>query len=137
MNVEALTRGLVAGYIADVITDRTAPPIRFGAIGAVVAMVGAAISDGWWRAPFVLFAITVAAVSWAVQRLALIGIARIGPPISGHRQAVGRALEEADLPTGPLSLLRLGRRVFTRGMGHEFDRLITIVADLDASLGEI
>lgn len=129
----------MAGYVTDVVGDRTRPLIRTGVVVAVIAVVLAVVTSGWWTAFWAVIAVVAggsAGLVWLLGVVARRLISRLGPPLTGHRQAVAQALDEADLPTGPLSLLRLGRRVQKAGADDELRRLWSIVDDLRADLGE-
>lgn len=129
-----LGRGLVAGMLERQITDRSSV-VRWVGIGLmVVGVVGAIGFGGFVRG----LGITVALVGLIIvllvgllRAMAIGAINKFATPtsIAEKRDVIDRAMERADLPTGPISIVRFLVRL-RRGVGKEVTRLDTVLDDL-------
>lgn len=138
VDVKDLARGLVAGLLMETVEARGRLAARVAVIVAVLAVVGAVVADGGLRIVLVilgLIALAVAAISVLLRRLVVAAIRRIGQPrrLDAHRAAIDRAIEQAELPTGPVSALKTAWRL-RKGVGPEVDRLHGIVDRLTTEL---
>lgn len=103
-----------------------------------LALIGAIALDGWlrWLAVLVVLgALLVLLFVFVTKRLAKGLINRLAPPadLSHVRERFATAIAEADIPTGPLGLLRLVWRL-RNGVGPEIERLGLVVTRLESEL---
>lgn len=122
-----LVKSLVVGFVLDLIRDRTRIVILAGAFVAVVSVVLMVVLDGagrWLAALTVLVGLGMIVVTWGARRLATAILSRFAPPelAEEQRDRVTAAIDEAGIPTGPLSGLRFAWRL-RQGVGAEVDRL--------------
>ncbi len=133
-----LARGIVAGLVMETVEGRgrLAARVAFGI--ALLAGVGAVVGDGVLRLLLVAVAILaalIAVVTVVLRRLVVAAVGRIGTPadLRHHRTSIDRALERAELPTGPWTAFKMAWRL-RKGVGPEVDRLHDIVSRLSTEL---
>lgn len=136
-----LMKSLVVGFVLDLIRDRTRIVILAGTFVAVVSVVLVVVLDGpvrWLAVLTVFVGIAMVVVTWGARGLATAILSRVAPPelAEDQRDRVTAAIEEAGIPTGPLSGARFAWRL-RRGVGTEVDRVREVArrlqADLDAT----
>ncbi len=140
MDAVELGRSLFAGVLARKISSTRQPLVIAGAATSVVTLLLVLILDGGWRwlavAGFVLAGLATVTI-WLVGTFALLLVRRVVSAdqrdLSGAGDAVDQAVDELDLPTGPVSALRLLWRL-RRGVGEEVDRVRDIGEELIARL---
>ena len=140
MDAVELGRSLFAGVLARKISSTRQPLVIAGAAASVVTLLLVLLLDGGWRwlavAGFVL-AVAATVTIWLVGTFALLLVRRVVSAdqrdLSGAGDAVDQAVDELDLPTGPVSALRLLWRL-RRGVGEEVDRVRDIGEELIARL---
>ena len=105
-------------------------------VASVVLLVLAVVLDGGWRwlaAVLCVAAIVATLATFVVGTMALVLVRRVVSTeqrdLSDAGDAVDRAVEELDLPTGPVSALRLLWRL-RKGVGEEVDRVTEIGQEL-------
>lgn len=133
-----LMKSLVVGFVLDLIRDRTRIVILAGAFVAVVSVVLVIVLDGpvrWLAVLTVLLGIAMIVITWGARRLATAILSRFAPPelAEDQRDRVTAAIEEAGIPTGPLSGTRFAWRL-RRGVGTEVDRVLDVARRLQADL---
>lgn len=138
MDAEDLARGLVAGVLVDTVEGRGRSMSRTAAVIGVLALIAVFVLDGAWRGlmvVIVLLALLAAAVTFLVRKVAVAAIHRIGTPgdFGEHRAAIDQAIDDADLPTGPIATAKFAWRL-RKGAGAETDRLLAIVGRLRTEL---
>jgi hypothetical protein len=138
VDVKDLARGLVAGLLMETVEARGRLAARVATAVAVLAVIGAVVADGGLRILLVALAalaLVVAAVTVLLRRLVVAAIRRIGQPrrLDAHRAAIDRAIDQAELPTGPWTALKAAWRL-RKGVGPEVDRLHGIVDRLTNEL---
>ena len=69
-------------------------------------------------------------MSVALRWLAIRAVRMVAEPAPDPEERVRAAFEEADLPSGPLSLARLFVRVARGGVGDEVERLRSVLTRL-------
>jgi len=131
---DELGRGLVAGMLEKQISDRGSVGrwIGIGIMGAGGLM--AIGFGGFMRGlgiTLVLVGLIVVHVVALIRTMALGAIRRFAAPtsIAEKRAVIDHATERADLPTGPISIVRFLYRL-RKGVGPELQRLDTILDDL-------
>ena len=132
-----LAKGIVAGYVIDLIRGRAATFIVGGLVVGVVAAVGVVFFDGFGAVGLGIVAcigFAVALVSVILRWLAIRAVCMVAQPAPDPEERVRAAFAEADLPTGPLSLARLFVRVARGGAGGELDRLRGVLTRLAADV---
>lgn len=140
MDAENLARGLVAGVLVDTVEVRGRSMARGALVIAVLGLVAAVLLDGGWRWFFVvavLGALGAAVLVSIIRRLSVAMIHRIGTPedFGDHRAAIDRAVDDADLPTGPVAAVRFAWRL-RKDAGAETERLTAIVTALRNELDD-
>ncbi len=133
-----LARGIVAGLVMETVEARGRLAARVAFAVAVLALVGAVLADGGVRLGLgvvAVIALFVAAATVVLRRLVVAVVGRIGAPadLRHHRAAISRAIETAELPTGPWTAFKMAWRL-RRGVGPEVDRLHDIVSRLSTEL---
>ena len=129
-----LGRGLVAGMLERQVVGR-GTTVRWVGVALIVVGVVAAIGfGGFLRGLAILFALiglSIVLLVGLVRKLALVAIRRFATPTSlaEKRDVIDRAMDDADLPTGPISILRFLSRL-RRGVGSEVRRLDAVLDDL-------
>lgn len=136
MDAVALGRSLLAGVLARKITATRRPLVAIGAVTSLVLLVLAVVFDGGWRwlaAVLFVAALVATLATFVVGTMALVLVRRVVSTeqrdLSDAGDAVDRAVEELDLPTGPVSALRLLWRL-RKGVGEEVDRVTEIGQEL-------
>lgn len=137
-NTLDLARGLISGWLTDQVNNRGDLPLKGGFALGLVGLVVAVFASGWWRAPGVILffiGLTVFGVVWLVQRAAKFAISRFATPrsLAGQHQEIQNAIDDMDLPTSPLAILRFLNRV-RKGPGPELDRIQLVVGRLSDRL---
>ena len=133
-----VAQGLIAGWMADQVDDRGKGAQRTGLIVAVVGLALAILVSGWWRGVglFALFlGLAFFAAVWLARKAALYAITRFAAPrsLADSQDEIRGAIEEMDLPTSPLAIVRfLGR--LRKGPGPEVDRVKSVVSRLENDL---
>ncbi len=136
MDIDDIGRGVVAGVLVGQVDDKTGLAFRMGLIAAAGSLAIAVLVDNWlrWLAVLVfLLALGFLLAVFISKRLAKATISRIAPPAKIDAAQFATAYEEADLPTGPMALLRLIWRL-RKGVGPEIDRLAIVVNGLRSDL---
>lgn len=138
MQLDDFARGAVASLMADQVRQKTGFAYTASGGLAVLALLGTVFLGGWWRAlAIVLVLMGLAALGFVflTKRVALVVVNRLGPPadLGGAREYFAAAIEEADVPTGPVGFLRLIWRL-RRGVGPELERLGVVVSKLKGQL---
>lgn len=137
-DVELVARGLISGWLTDQVDDRGGVPLKIGVGVALFGLLGAVFTDGVLRALFVIVLLVGAVVAtavWIARWLAIRGIRWFGEPrgLRQHRGEIQAAIDEADLPTGPLAIARFLFRL-RRGVSAEVDRVQGIVNELTETI---
>ena len=133
-----LGRGLVAGMLERQVRDRGSV-VRW--IGVAVMLVGVVAAVGWGGfvrglgITLVLVGLIVVLLVMLVRTMALAAINKFATPTSlaEKREVIDRAMDRADLPTGPIAIVRFLVRL-RRGVGPEVARLDTVLDDLREEL---
>jgi hypothetical protein len=139
MDVDDFVSGVVAALLTDQVDEKTGLAFKVGWVAAAVALLATILTGGWLRA-FALIGLllTLAFLVFVFvsKRIARAVIGRLAPPadISNARANFETAVAEADIPTGPTSLLRLVWRL-RKGIGPEVERLAAVVNRMRADLG--
>ncbi len=129
-----LARGLVSSYASELVRDRArVPMIGFTAVGVAMLLVALIVRGGFGVALVVvgLLVLGVAVLIFLLRGLALFSIRKVARPVPDFQQRVAEAIEGADLPTGPLSIVRLLNRLRKGGVDDEIDRLKLVLGDLN------
>lgn len=134
MEIDGFVKGVVAALLTDQVDGKAGLAAKVGWIGAALAALGVVFGDGWLRGLAVLVLLVCLAFLvfvYVSRRFAKAIINRFAPPVemSQVRANFDAAVAEADLPTGPVSLLRLVWRL-RKGVGPEVDRLLGVVSRL-------
>ncbi len=139
VQIDDLALGLATGVLANVVRTKAklASTVAW-CVAALMALLTVVVSSTGWRIVFVFgLAAALATVSftWLLKRLAIGAIGRVGEPqdIEGYREAIDKAVDTADLPTGPMSALRFAWRL-RNGAGPEVDRFAKIAQSLRSEL---
>lgn len=133
-----LAQGLVAGWMSDQVNDRGKSSERIGLGIAVVGLLVAVLASGWWRG-LGIFALCLGlaffAAIWLLRKAAHFAIARFAEPksMTGSREEINSAIDEVDLPTSPLAIVRFLSRL-RKGPGPELDRIKSVVGRLNSDL---
>lgn len=133
-----LARGLVASFAADLVKDRLRVPIvGFIVVAVVLFGMALAVRGGAGIGIFVvgLIALGMAGLFVAIRWVALFGVRRLGPAVPDHEDRVAEFFAAADLPTGPISVVRLLNRLRKGGADDELDRLRKVLDDLSGEFG--
>lgn len=129
-----LARGIVAGMLEKQVKDRGSFARWFGIAILVVGFLLALLFGGFGRGlgiTMVLVGLIIILIVGLVRALALGTIRKFATPhsIAEKRDEIDSAMEKADLPTGPVSVIRFLYRL-RKGVGPEVARLDTIMEDL-------
>ncbi len=138
MGWNELGRGLVAGMLERQIKDRGSF-VRW--IGVAIIVVGVVAAVGWGGfvrglgITLVLVGLIVVLLVLLVRTMALAAINKFATPTSlaEKRDVIDRAMDRADLPTGPIAIVRFLVRL-RKGVGTEVARLDTVLDDLREEL---
>lgn len=129
-----LAKGLVAGMLERQVQARGSVP-RWVGIGLIVLGVLAAVVFGGFvrglGVTLALVGVIIVLIVALARALALGTIRKFATPqsIAEKREEIDRAMERADLPTGPVSVIRFLYRL-RKGVGSEVERLDVIIDDL-------
>ncbi len=133
-----LGRGLVAGMLERQIKGRGSV-VRW--LGVAVMVIGVVAAVGWGGfvrglgITLVLVGLIVVLLVSLIRTVALAAINKFATPTSlaEKREVIDRAMDRADLPTGPISIVRFLVRL-RKGVGPEVTRLDTVLDDLREEL---
>ena len=141
MDVQAIARGIVSGMLADQIERRGKTLALVLAAISIVGLIAAVALSGWFRffgvVAMLFFAgatVALLIARWGAVKM----VHRIAEPqdLQEHRATIAAAIDDADLPTGPIAAIRFAWRM-RGGVGDEVDRLRVIAErvseHLDAS----
>lgn len=133
-----LAQGLVAGWMSDQVKGRGTGVQRIGLLAGAIGLLLAVLADGWLRGIglFLLFGgVVFFGAIWIVRWPALFVIRRFAEPASmaDHRAEIEAAINEVDLPTSPLAIVRFLVRL-RKGPGPELDRMKSVVSRLQTDL---
>lgn len=133
-----LAKGLVAGMLERQVTSRGSLARRVGIAILVIGLISAVFFGGFLRGlgiTMVLLGLIIILLVALARALALGTIRKFATPqsIAEKREEIDRAMDRADLPTGPVSVIRFLYRL-RRGVGTEVERLDTIIDDLREEL---
>lgn len=109
--------------------------VRWIGIGTMVVGGLAAVAFGGFMRglgiTLVLVGLIIVLIVGLVRTMALSAINRFATPtsIAEKREVIDQAMESADLPTGPISIVRFLYRL-RKGVGPELRRLDTVMHDL-------
>ncbi len=136
--MDDLVLGLVAGAIADKIRSRSRAALLTAGVIALAAVVGLIVFGTVGRVLCVLVLLLAAgaALLTVVARRIIVGLLDRGidtTDLADRRAALDDAVEELDIPAGPVSLLRFAWRL-RRGAGAEVDRVAAIARRLQDDL---
>lgn len=129
-----LGRGLVAGMLEKQISDRGSVVRRVGVVLMVLGCIAAIGWGGFVRGlgiTVVLIGLIIVLLVGLLRAMALGAINKFATPTSlaEKRDVIDRAMERADLPSGPISIVRFLVRL-RKGVGSEVERLDTVLDDL-------
>lgn len=135
---DELGRGLVAGMLERQVRGRSSMTRR---VGVAFMAIGAATAIGWGGAlrglgiTLVLIGLILVLLVALVRAMAVGAINKFATPttIAEKRDVIDHALERADLPAGPISVIRFLVRL-RRGVGSEVERLDSVLDDLREEL---
>ncbi|GJM37876.1 MAG: hypothetical protein DHS20C19_12430 [Acidimicrobiales bacterium] len=133
-----LIKSMVVGFVLELIRDRTRIVMFAGAFIAVASIVLVVALDGpvrWLALLTTLLGVAMIVITWGARRLATAILSRFAPPelAEDQREQVTAAIEEAGIPTGPLSGLRFAWRL-RRGVGTEAERVLGVARRLQGEL---
>lgn len=139
MDLDDFAKGAVASLLTDQVDAKAGFASKVALVVVAVSVVVAVLADGWirWLVIFVLLlGLALLVFVFITKRLAVGIINRLAPPVdlANARQTFGTAIAEADVPTGPIGLLRLVWRL-RKGVGPEIERLGEVVTRLRSELG--
>lgn len=129
MDTDDFVKGVVAAVLTDQVDDKAGLASNVGWLVLAAAVPAAVFAHGWVRFVGILVAVLTVAflvfvfVSKYVTK-AVIG--RFATPVEGARERFSAAVDEADLPTGPVAFLRMVWRL-RNGVGPEVERLEAVV----------
>lgn len=137
-DVDDLVVGLVAGSLIDQIRARSRTLLIAATVIGAIAIVGIAALPTFGRVvcALALLVAIAAAVFTFLARKAIIALLDQGVDrgeLASHREALDRAVEELDVPSGPISMARLAWRL-RRGTGDEVERIKGIAQRLQREL---
>lgn len=129
-----VAKGIVAGMLEQQVKLRGSLARWFGIAIVVIGLLGAVLFGGFVRGlgiTMVLVGLIVILVVALLKALAIGTIRKFATPhsIAEKRVEIDTAMEKADLPTGPIAVIRFLYRL-RKGVGSEVDRLNTIMDDL-------
>ena len=137
-DVDDLVVGLVAGSVIDQVRGKARAILTALALVGVLAIVGLVAAPTWGKVlcALILVVAAVGALFTLAARRAVVALLDRGidrTDLASHREAIDRAVDELELPSGPISMARLAWRL-RRGTGDELDRIKTIAARLQDEL---
>lgn len=129
-----VARGLVAGMLETQVKSKGSVARWVGIGVLVIGLLCAVFFGGFFRGlgiTMVLVGLIVLLVVALIRALALGTIRKFATPhsIAEKRDEIAAATEKADLPTGPVSVIRFLYRL-RKGVGPEVARLDKIMDDL-------
>ena len=127
-------RGLVAGMLEKQVKDRGSMVRWVGIAAIVVGVLTAIVWGGFPRGlgiTVALFGLIIVLLVGLLRAMAIGAIHKFATPTSlaEKRDVIDHAMEQADLPTGPISIVRFLVRL-RKGVGSEVSRLDTVLDDL-------
>ncbi len=133
-----LGRGLVAGMLERQIKDRGSFARWVGVAIMVAGLIAAVGWGGFVRGlgiTLVLVGLIIVLLVLLVRTMALAAINKFATPTSlaEKRDVIDRAMDRANLPTGPIAIVRFLVRL-RKGVGPEVSRLDTVLDDLREEL---
>ena len=133
-----VAKGLVAGMLERQIEARGSTARWIAVAVMVLGVLSAVLFGGFVRGLGITIALLglIALLTIALVRaVAMTTIRKFATPqsIAEKREEIDRAMDRADLPTGPLSVIRFVYRL-RRGVGAEVERLDVIIEDLREEL---
>ena len=137
-DVDDVVIGLVAGSLIDQIRTKTKAILVAIAVVAALAIIGIVVAPTWGKVLCVLVLIAAVAgvVFTLVARRAIVALLDRGidrTDLAEHRAAVDRAVDQFDIPSGPVSMARLAWRL-RRGTGDEIERIKQVALQLQDDL---
>ncbi len=131
---DALGPGLVAGMLQKQIADGRSIGRWVGIASMVIGALGAVAFGGSMRGlgiTLVLIGLIIVLVVALVRAMALGSIRRFATPtsIAEKRGVIDQTMETADIPRGPVSVVRFLYGV-SKGAKPEVERLTTVMDDL-------
>lgn len=137
-DVDDLVIGLVAGSVIDQIRAKSKTILTALGVVGILAIAGLVAAPTWGKVVcgLILAAVVAGALFTVVARRAVVALLDRGidrTDLGAHREAVDRAVEELELPSGPVSMARLAWRL-RRGTGQEVDRIKAIAVRLQSEL---
>lgn len=138
MGIDGFARGVIASLLTDQVDRKTDLVFKIALAALAAAVAVAVMADGvfrWLAVAGALLFLALLLVVLATRRLAKGIINRFAPPIdiATSRQSFDSAVVAADLPTGPVALLRLVWRL-RKGVGPEITRLAAVIDRLRSDL---
>lgn len=129
-----VAKGIVAGMLENQVKAKGSIGRWVGIAILVVGLLFAVFLGGFFRGlgiTMVLVGLIIILTVALIRALALGTIRKFATPhsIAEKREEIAIATEKADLPTGPLSVIRFLFRL-RKGVGSEVERLDTILDDL-------
>lgn len=129
-DIDKATRSIISAWLIDQVRVRALPLQRLLLVLALVCVPITIFASGWGRAAGFLGVFVFAFFGFGgmfVRWLAIFGIRRLAAPkrFDEYRTEVDQVIQDADLPTTPLSALRLVIRL-RRGVRSEVDRLYAL-----------
>lgn len=139
MDLDDFAKGAVVSLLTDQVDAKAGLASKVALAVVAVSAVVAVLADSWirWLVIFVLLlGLGLLTFVFITKRLAVGIINRLAPPVdlANARQTFDMAIAEADVPTGPIGLLRLVWRL-RKGVGPEVERLGEVVTRLRGELG--
>ena len=129
-----VAKGLVAGMLEQQVENKGSVARWIGIAVLVLGLLGAVFFGGFIRGlgiTMVLVGLIIILTIALVRALALGTIRKFATPqsIAEKREEIALATEKADLPTGPVAVIRFLYRL-RKGVGPEVARLDKIMDDL-------
>lgn len=133
-----IAKGLVAGWLIDQVDARGAIPIWGGSAIGVIGLVLLLVAGGFVRGIGLLLifvGLIIVMLTMLVRAAARAAIRRFASPssLAEKRGEIQHALDDADLPSGPISIVRFLNRL-RRGVGPEVTRLHRVIENLREDL---
>lgn len=140
MNIDELARGLASAFVIDHTSGVRSRIVRAGLAIVVVGVIAVVVGPLWLQIiAGVALVITfgIAGVGYVACTATISAVRRFAAPqdLARHRAAMAAAIDQADLPTGPISTARLAWRL-RRGTSAELDRLRGVARELLVTLDD-
>ena len=134
-------RAILAGIVVRRVADTRRIVVLAAAVVAVLGLIVVVLAGGWWRALGVIVLLAGVAVvvgAWLLGVVATRLVRRFVSPdtrdLPDVRAAVDEAIEDLDVPTGPVSALRMAWRL-RRGVDDEVRRVVGVGEELARRFG--